>query len=166
MSKLKYAINGPQNFSYDMQSLSRQHLITIALLCLGYFLDFYDLTIFSSSYSQLIPEQFGIKDVSQIQLLYLKVSNFFTLGILCGSVLFGVMGDKFGRTSVIRYSILLYSISIILSVFVHNLPIFILLRFLSGAGLAIEFATSSIIITEFAGSKASSIIPTCTACTT
>ena len=126
----------------------QQYTFTIILLCVGYFIDFYDLTIFSASYSDIIKDLFHIYDNEQIQLLYLKITNYHTAGIICGGLLFGILGDKFGRITVIRYSILLYSLAIIASSFTHSIEVFTFLRFLAGAGLASEFATSSVLISE------------------
>ena len=128
--------------------IPKQYSLTIMLLCVGYYIDFYDLTIFSASYTNIIKDLFHIYDSTQIQLLYLKITNFNYVGIIVGGVLFGILGDKFGRTTVIRYSILLYSIAIIASCFTHSIWLFTFLRFLSGAGLATEFATSSVLISE------------------
>ena len=125
-----------------------KYTLTIVLLCLGYYIDFYDLTIFSASYTNIIPDLFHIYDKTEIQLLYLKITNFNTAGIIVGGVMFGILGDKFGRSTVIRYSILIYSIATIASCFTHSIAIFTLLRFLSGVGLATEFATSSVLISE------------------
>ena len=118
-----------------------KYTLTIILLCVGYYIDFYDLTIFSASYNDIIQDLFHIYDKTEIQLLYLKITNFNNAGIIVGGVMFGILGDKYGRSTVIRYSILLYSISIILSCYTHSTAIFCLLRFLSGVGLATEFAT-------------------------
>ncbi len=125
-----------------------KYTLTIILLCVGYYIDFYDLTIFSASYNDIIQDLFHIYDKTEIQLLYLKITNFNNAGIIVGGVMFGILGDKYGRSTVIRYSILLYSISIILSCYTHSTAIFCLLRFLSGVGLATEFATSSVLISE------------------
>ena len=122
--------------------------LTLILLCVGYFIDFYDLTIFSAGYVNIISELFAIHDTNAIQQLYLKITNYYTTGIFVGSILFGVLSDKYGRTAVIRYSILLYSLTIIASVFTHSIYLFTFLRFLSGVGLATEFATSSVLISE------------------
>jgi len=127
---------------------NKNYLPTIILLCIGYFVDFYDLTIFSASYSNVIKDLFHVYDPREIQLLYLKITNFYTVGIILGCLLFGVLGDKIGRTNAIRYSILLYSFSIIASVFTHSVWLFIFLRFLSGVGLASEFASSSVLLME------------------
>ncbi len=121
---------------------------TILLLCIGYFIDFYDLSIFGTGYVELIKQQFQIIDPIQIQQLYLYITNWYTAGIFTGSIVFGILGDKFGRTYVIRYSILLYSFSILASLFINSVPLFCFIRFLTGAGLACEFATSSVLISE------------------
>ncbi|MBP9741961.1 MAG: MFS transporter [Burkholderiales bacterium] len=126
----------------------KQYTLTIILLCIGYFIDFYDLTIFSASYTNILHDLFNLQDHTSIQLLYLKITNCNTAGIIVGGLLFGILGDKFGRTTVIRYSILLYSLAIIASCFTKSIVLFSILRFLSGAGLATEFATSSVLISE------------------
>ena len=135
-------LNNSSNFDY------RKYRFTLILLCIGYFIDFYDLTIFSASYVTIIKESFHINNLVEIQKTYLLINNFFTAGIVFGSILFGIFSDKFGRISTIRYSILLYSVTTILCVFTKSLNIFIVLRFLSGIGLASEFAMSSVLISE------------------
>lgn len=127
--------------------------LTIALLCFGYFIDFYDLTIFSACYTNVIKDLFNIQNSIEVQRLYLTISNFYTVGIIFGAITFGILGDKFGRSYIIRYSILIYSIAIILSVFTKSLSLFTFLRFVSGFGLATEFATSSVLIAELLSTK-------------
>ena len=123
---------------------------------MGYFIDFYDLTIMGVSYNELIQEQFHITGLHHIQQTYLLISNFQTAGIFIGALLFGILGDKIGRASAIRYSILLYSISTLLATFTHSLPLFILLRTLSYIGLATEFSTSTVLILELFPIKSAS----------
>ncbi|MFN8770459.1 MAG: MFS transporter [Neisseriaceae bacterium] len=127
---------------------NKKYTITIILLCIGYFIDFYDLTIFSASYVSVFRDLFHINDINQIQRLYLNISSIYTAGIFCGAILFGILGDKMGRTAMIRFSILIYSIAMIASVFATSIPLFTFLRFISGVGLATEFATSSVLINE------------------
>ncbi|MCE3267838.1 MAG: transporter [Burkholderiales bacterium] len=132
---------------------SKRLTLTIFLLCFGYFIDFYDLTIFSASYTNVIKDLFHIYNNIEIQRLYLTISNYYTAGIILGAITFGILGDKFGRSYIIRYSILIYSIAIILSVFTKSIIFFTLLRFVSGFGLATEFATSSVLIAELLSTK-------------
>ena len=126
---------------------------TIFLLCCGYFVDFYDLTIFAASYTQVIQNLFQIYNPIEIQSLYLTITNFYTAGIILGAITFGIIGDKFGRSYVIRYSILIYSTAIILSIFAKSIILFTILRFVAGFGLATEFATSSVLLAELLGTR-------------
>ena len=145
-------------------SYSTKYRLTLILLCFGYFMDFYDLTIFSVSYNDLIRDLFAVTDPIAVQQLRIMITNWYTVGIFIGAITFGILGDKFGRTTVIRFSILLYSSATILSIFTHSIVVFTILRFLAGAGLACEFATSSVLIAElFTGkesSRASSLLYT------
>ncbi|GAB4222540.1 MAG: MFS transporter [Francisella sp.] len=125
----------------------------LIILCLGYFIDFYDLTVFSVAYVDLLKSQFGILDSNDIQKTYYFISNIQMFGILSGAILFGILADKFGRVTVIKYSILLYSLTTLLCIFVNNLYIFILLRFLAYLALASEFSVSTVLIVEFFPSK-------------
>ncbi|MGQ4005959.1 MFS transporter [Francisellaceae bacterium CB300] len=121
----------------------------LLILCLGYFIDFYDLTVMSVSYVEMFKNQFGIVDSTDIQKMYFTINNIQMGGILVGAILFGMLADKFGRITVIKYSILLYSITTILAIFVSNIYLFMGLRFLSYLGLASEFAVSTVLIVEF-----------------
>ncbi|MCE2705786.1 MAG: MFS transporter [Proteobacteria bacterium] len=143
-------------FVSDNFNKNNKYTLTLILLCFGYFIDFYDLTIFSASYVNVFRDSFNIYDISHTQQLYLKISSFYTVGIFCGAIFFGVLGDKVGRTAMIRYSILLYSIAMILSIFTHSIAVFTFLRFVAGAGLAAEFATSSVLINELLPTKSAS----------
>lgn len=132
---------------------NKQKFWTLVLLCLGYFIDFYDLTIMSVSYPDVIRELFGITDMTQIQQTYLMISSFQTAGIFIGAITFGIIGDKFGRANAIKYSILIYSLSTIAAIFTHSLPLFIVLRVIAYAGLATEFSTSTVLIVEMFSNK-------------
>jgi MFS transporter, putative metabolite:H+ symporter len=136
-----------------MYHTPKQYRVTLLLLCIGYFIDFYDLTIFSAGYTNIIKDLFDIHDPNRIQQLYLSIANYYSTGIFIGCILFGILSDKYGRTVIIRYSILIYSLAIIASVFAHSVWLFSLLRFVSGVGLATEFATSSVLISELLPQK-------------
>jgi len=129
---------------------------TLLLLSLGYFIDFYDLSIMGVSYNEMIPQLFHITENIKIQQTYLLISNFQTVGIFIGAITFGILGDKIGRITTIKYSILLYSLSTIAAIFTHSLPVFLALRLLAYVGLSCEFSTSTVVILESMPNKLAS----------
>lgn len=138
--------NKPKNYS-----------LTLFLLCAGYFMDFYDLTIMGVCYVDIFRDQFFMTDMQQIQKTYLLVSNAQTAGIFVGALCFGMLGDKLGRAKAIRYSILLYSLATLAAVYTHSLSLFLCLRFLAYVGLAAEFSTSTVLILELFSVKKAAI---------
>jgi MFS family permease len=120
--------------------------LIILILALGYLIDFFDLTIFAVV---RVPALLSL-GVQENELM--KVSSLMfncqAVGLVLGGVISGIWGDKFGRMSAIRAGILLYSIATIANTFVTTVPMFGLMRFLSGVGLAGEFAASITLLSE------------------
>ncbi|MFX8766638.1 MFS transporter, partial [Acinetobacter baumannii] len=54
------------------------------------------------------------------------------IGLLVGGILWGIMGDKKGRLSVLFGSILMYSLANIANGFVNTVPQYTLMRFIAG----------------------------------
>ena len=132
----------------------------IFILAIGYMIDFFDLTIFAvvrlpALQSLGVPQE----DIVRVSALMFNAQ---ALGVVVGGILSGIWGDKFGRMSAVRAGILLYSCSIIINAFVTTVPMFAAMRFLSGVGLAGEFAASITLLSELLPSskrgKASGII--------
>lgn len=130
------------------KKIAARDIYSLFLLCLGYFVDFYDLTIMSVSYSALFHDQFHLIDPVKIHKLYFMVSSVQTIGVLAGAIVFGFLGDKIGRAKILKYSIFIYSVSTFLVLFTHSIPLFFILRFFSYFGLATEFSTSTVLIIE------------------
>lgn len=120
--------------------------LTVLVVALGYFVDIFDLTLFNmlriASLRDLgVPED-KIVDVG-IMLL-----NWQMAGMLIGGLLWGILGDKKGRLKVLFGSIILYSLANIANAFVVNIPMYGILRFISGIGLAGELGAGITLITE------------------
>lgn len=130
-----------------MRSPIRQLLsIPVIVAALGYFVDIYDLLLFSivrrTSLSALgVPPEdlFGQGEfLLQVQMA----------GLLLGGIIWGVMGDKRGRLSVLFGSILLYSIANIANGFVTSVDQYAALRFVAGIGLAGELGAGITLVSE------------------
>jgi MFS family permease len=69
-------------------------------------------------------------------------------GMLAGGILWGVLGDKKGRLSVLFGSILLYSLANIANGFVTSYDAYLILRFIAGIGLAGELGAGITLVAE------------------
>lgn len=125
-----------------------QSVLSLAVLvaALGYFVDIYDLLLFSII---RIPslKSFGLDD-DQIAKDGLFIINIQMLGLLIGGILWGVLGDKKGRLKVLFASIILYSLGNIANGFVQNVNQYALVRFITGIGLAGELGAGITLVTE------------------
>lgn len=118
----------------------------ILVAALGYFVDVYDLILFS------IVRVRSLQDIGQsgTQLLDngLLILNLQMIGMLIGGILWGVLGDKKGRLSVLFGSILLYSLANIANGFVNSVELYAILRFIAGIGLAGELGAGITLVSE------------------
>lgn len=120
--------------------------IAVIVSALGFFVDVYDLLLFgiirkpSLASLGLNPDQV----LEQGEWL-ISVQM---IGLLIGGIIFGMLGDKKGRLSVLFGSILLYSIANILNGFVQNTTQYGVLRFVAGIGLAGELGAGITLVNE------------------
>lgn len=123
-------------------SIFRQPIIWVAAL--GYFVDIYDLLLFSIIRIPSLTD-LGIADLSEVGMLILNTQMF---GLLLGGILWGVLGDKLGRTKVLFYSIALYSLGNIANGFVTSGTQYAWIRFFAGIGLAGELGAGITLVSE------------------
>ncbi|HZF00453.1 MAG TPA: MFS transporter [Methylomirabilota bacterium] len=113
---------------------------------LGYFVDVYDLILFSIL---RIP---SLKDLGFSGDLLVShgilLLNLQMLGMLAGGIAFGILGDKLGRIVLLFGSILLYSVANIANGFVHSVEAYAVWRFIAGFGLAGELGGGITLVTE------------------
>jgi len=127
---------------------SQRQIISGAILiaALGYFVDIYDLILFSIVRVKSL-KGIGVPDADLLSqgVLLLNMQMF---GMLLGGILWGIWGDKKGRLSVLLGSIFLYSVANIANGFVTNVPIYAALRFIAGVGLAGELGAGITLVSE------------------
>lgn len=120
--------------------------IPVIVAALGYFVDIYDLLLFgivrvpSLTSLGLSPEEISHQGASII--------NWQMAGLLIGGIIWGVLGDKKGRLSVLFGSILTYSLANIACGLVQDVGIYKLLRFIAGIGLAGELGAGITLVAE------------------
>ncbi len=126
--------------------LSQLLRVPVLVAALGYLVDMYDLFLFSVVRVPSLKEL----GVSGEQLLPegITLLNWQMAGLLIGGVLWGVLGDKRGRLSVLFGSIVMYSLANIANGFVNSLEMYAVLRFVAGVGLAGELGAGITLVTE------------------
>lgn len=118
----------------------------ILFAALGYFVDIYDLLLFSIVRVPSLKD-LGL-DADGVQTVGKALLNLQLAGILFGGIFWGILGDKKGRERVLVGSILTYSLANILNGFVPNIESYYVLRFIAGFGLAGELGAGITLINE------------------
>jgi MFS transporter, putative metabolite:H+ symporter len=123
--------------------------IAVVVAALGYFVDIYDLLLFTIVRE---PSLKGIgvdlADTKAAIAASTKIINWQMVGLLIGGILWGTIGDKKGRLSVLFGSILLYSIANFITGYVQTVDQYAYARFVAGIGLAGELGAGITLVSE------------------
>jgi MFS family permease len=120
--------------------------IPVMVAALGYFVDIYDLVLFSIVRKKSLLA-IGVQEVD-LEKNGLWLLNIQMVGMLIGGIFWGILGDKRGRLSVLFGSIIMYSTANILNAYVTNLEMYGVLRLLAGIGLAGELGAGITLVSE------------------
>jgi len=124
---------------------THHHIVSIAVIvgALGYFVDVYDLILFSIIRKTSLTD-LGLNPIIDGE----NILSIQMIGLLLGGIIWGVLGDKRGRLSVLFGSILLYSLANIGNGFAQTYSQYAMLRFIAGIGLAGELGASITLVSE------------------
>lgn len=125
---------------------SRNIIFLVLVASLGYFVDIYDLLVFSIVRMPSLLA-IGVKP-ADVKAAGITIINWQMFGLLIGGLLWGIMGDKLGRIKVLFGSILLYSIANFVNGKVTGVNEYIIVRFIAGIGLAGELGAGVTLVTE------------------
>lgn len=123
--------------------------LPVIVAALGYFVDIYDLLLFGIVRVPSLIDMGLDPDVAGTYIL-----NWQMFGLLLGGILWGVLGDRKGRLSVLFGSILVYSLANIACGalphinFMDKVELYALLRFIAGIGLAGELGAGITLVSE------------------
>ena len=121
--------------------------IVVIVAALGYFVDIYDLLLFTIVKKD---SMLGVGATMETMLVdSTKVINRQMIGLLLGGIIWGVLGDKKGRLSVLFGSIILYSIANFITGYAHTVEQYAWCRFAAGLGLAGELGAGITLVSEF-----------------
>jgi MFS family permease len=133
-----------------MNAPSRSSLNKLIIVAaLGYFVDIYDLVLFSVERKDSLMDLLKVGENDPLlKSIGMNLLNWQMGGMLVGGLFWGILGDKKGRLSVLFGSILLYSLANILNGMVTNVDMYAALRFISGFGLAGELGAGITLVSE------------------
>jgi putative MFS transporter len=121
--------------------------LTVIIASLGYFVDLFDITLFGVVRVASLKD-LGLTDPQEILSSGVFIYNAGMVGMMVGGVLWGILGDKKGRLSVLFSSILLYSLANIANAFVWDVNSYAFVRFIGGIGLAGELGAAITLVSE------------------
>lgn len=126
--------------------VNRVAWITTVVAALGYLVDVYDLVLFSIV---RVPSLRALgltpEEITSAGMILLNVQM---AGMLVGGILWGVMGDRIGRCTVLFGSIACYSLANIANAFVGDILSYGVIRFIAGIGLAGELGAGTTLAVE------------------
>lgn len=121
----------------------------VIVAALGYFVDIYDLLLFGIVRVPSLVSMGLDADTAGTYILSFQMT-----GLLLGGILWGILGDKKGRLSVLFGSILVYSLANIACGFLpqidfaNKVNLYAFLRFIAGVGLAGELGAGITLVSE------------------
>lgn len=127
-------------------SLRPLFALPVIVAALGYFVDVYDLLLFNIVRVPSLND-LGLSE-TDVSLIGGRILNFQQAGLLLGGILWGILGDKRGRLSVLFGSIVTYSLANLACGFVQDPQVYAVLRFVAGFGLAGELGAGITLVSE------------------
>jgi len=128
------------------ESGKKMMILAVVASSLGFFVDLYDIIILS------VVRQASLMaiGVPEAELLSRGVwlLNIQMAGMLLGGFLWGILGDRKGRLTVLFGSIITYSAATFACAYIQDYPQYLLLRFIAGIGLAGELGAAVTLTTE------------------
>lgn len=132
--------------SAHQANLSQVFSLPVIVAALGYFVDIYDLVLFSIVRVPSL-KALGLTGQALIDngvfLLNMQMA-----GMLVGGILWGILGDRQGRLKIMFASIFLYSVANLANGFASSLSAYAVLRFIAGIGLAGELGAGITLVSE------------------
>jgi len=132
----------PKTLLNEYEKPSREHYRILLMSWAGWVFDFYDLILFTFL---LIPIGKELA-LSNVELSYVLGASLAATAV--GGVLAGVLSDRWGRKTVLQWTILTYSVGTFLSGFSPNLTWLLGFRIITGLGVGGEWATGQTYVGE------------------
>ncbi|GAB3696359.1 MFS transporter [Spirosoma flavus] len=137
----------------------RADWLAFGLCALSYLLGGTASTLMATFLPVAIPELLG-KSVSETQLgdVGAYISAAFLYGWMTGGLVFGLIGDKIGRSRAVAFVTFLYGVAMVFTVFAPSWPVLLLYRFLTGAGVGGVLLLTTVYLSEIWPEKSRAVV--------
>jgi MFS family permease len=130
------------------RELSRYHWWVLLVATLGWLFDSMDQKLFVLARQPALRDLLHSPSEADIQAYSGYATSIFILGWATGGLIFGLYGDRWGRTRTMMITILLYSLFTGLSALARGWLDFAAYRFLCGMGIGGEYAAGVALVAE------------------
>lgn len=136
------------------QGLNRYCWIVLAVAALGWLFDTMDQNLYNlvraPSLTDLLKPHYapGAELANAVKEKGGYITSIFLIGWSVGGFIFGILGDRLGRTRTMMITILIYALFTGLSGLVTNWPMYAVMRFLTALGVGGEWAAGAALIAE------------------
>lgn len=129
--------------------MTTYHWIVFVICSLAWAFDCMDQHLFTYARAAAVGDLMQLEQTSDQALKYATIAtSIMMLGWATGGIIFGIIGDKFGRARTMFFTILIYSVLTGLSAFAVSIWDFMILRFLAGVGIGGQFAIGASLLAE------------------
>lgn len=126
--------------------LGREHWYVFTVASLAWMFDCLDQQLFNLARDAAMEDLLGDKGLATVYAPY--TTSIFLVGWAVGGLIFGALGDRFGRARVLSVCVLLYSLCTGLSSFAQSFVDFSIYRFLTGLGVGGVFGLSVALVAD------------------
>jgi MFS family permease len=132
------------------QGLDRYCWVVLIIAALGWLFDTMDQNLFNLVRTPSIKELLGDRgnDPAHVKFIGSWVTAAFLVGWSVGGFIFGILGDRIGRTGTMIMTILIYAIFTGLSGLAWNWESYAFMRFMTGLGVGGEWAAGAALVAE------------------
>jgi len=138
----------PLGEKYWWQYLSRYHWFVLIVCALGWMFDCADQIIFTSSRAIAMRDLMPGATAEHQTAIGGWATTVFMIGWATGGLVFGIVGDKWGRAKTMGLTIFLYAIFTGLSALAQDWVQFAVARFATGFGVGGEFAAGAALVAD------------------
>ena len=131
------------------KELNGYHWLVFTICTLGWTFDCMDQQLFTFARASAMAELMSMESTSDTTIRYATLAtSIMLIGWATGGIIFGILGDKFGRVKIMFFTILAYSLLTGLNAFAVSIWDFMIIRFLAGIGIGGQFAVGTALLAE------------------